>query len=127
MSVEIEDILMELVKNVGESNKKMIERITQIEENGRQNATHEDMVAIVKAAYQIREDTQEIICFVSDGENKTDTMTILTKWDRFWSPFIKAKGITGMILAITASICGIIWFIFKCIEWYPVIKHLLPL
>ena len=125
MSIEIEDIMMELVKNVGESNKALLARVAIIEENIRNGATHDDMVELVKAIYKVHEDTQNIICFVSDGENKIGAIDVITKWDKLWSAISGIKTVAAIIIGIVLSIGGFIWFLFKLIEWYPSIQHLI--
>lgn len=125
MSVELEDIMMELVKNVGESNKALLARVAIIEENVRNGSTHDDMVDLVKAIYKVHEDTQNIICFVSDGENRIGAMDVLSKWDKLWSALAGIKSVAMMVIGIAGFIGGFIWFLFKLIEWYPSVQHLI--
>jgi len=121
MSIEIEDIMMELVKNIGESNKILLERVSKLEESSRNTATHVDMVELVKAVYRVNEDTQQIICYIADLDNSVGTIDILTKWDKFWSWLSRGKVIGGIIVAILAVVGAFVWFLIK---WLPLLTKL---
>lgn len=124
MSVENEDIIMELVRTLGESNKKLLEQLESIKVSLRNSASHDDMVEIVKAVYKVHEDTQNIICAVSDSEKNETTMSVLSRWDMFWTWLLRGKGIVVAIGGVIGLVCSIVWVIFKIIESFPLIKHI---
>ena len=124
MGVENEDIIMELVRTLGESNKKLLEQLESIKESLRNSASHDDMVELVKAIYKVQEDTQNIICAVSDSDKNQSVMDVLSRWDTLWSWLLRGKGIIVSIGGVIGLICSIVWVIFKVIELFPLIRHI---
>lgn len=120
MSVEYEDIVMELVKTLGESNKVLLERITNIEKNV---ATRKDVEELLSISREIRDNSKIAVNAVSkcvpDG-----SIEILTKWDKLWSSLLTGKGISTIVIGVICSIGGAIWFLFRLIQWFPVIKQI---
>ena len=119
MGIEIEDIMMELVKNIGDSHNILLSRVTELEKHSRNTATHDDMVELVKAVNKVNEDTQNIICYVSDGDKNASVMDILVKWDKLWSWLSSGKSIGTVIVGILAVIGAFIWFLIK---WLPLLQ-----
>jgi hypothetical protein len=138
MQIEYEDIMMELVKTLGENNKVLLSRISDIERNG---ATKSDQTAILSMLKDHIEATEILADRVSDSMETVDSTklvvdkileyktpcvaacslqgTLLTKWDKLWSSMFGIKGAATLIIGVVCAIVGFVWSILQIIDWIP--------
>jgi hypothetical protein len=117
MPIEVEDVMMEMVRTMGESYQTLTEKVAALEKNSVSKA---EIKEITDLAAQIKKQTEAILEYkISCTKNCTTSLSILSNWDRFWSGLAKGKTIAGLIVLVISALVGFIYTLVKILQYFP--------